>query len=336
MIQTSNSVYEKPRHYKNSTYWYWFSSWRLPGRKNPVEKYLGPSRQGRAITREEAMVRAEALKRRDLKRIESLPSPISKPLIRYPGGKSRMRDHITKHLDRFGSDRYVEPFAGGLGVGLHVIGGMKESWINDADFNIYAMWHSVIHNHKELIELVSGFSPSVDAFREFKLRLANHKAEDLVQTGFMKMALHQISFSGLGERAGGPQGGVLQKENKIGSRWSFPRIKKQITLSHAILKNTQCTCMDFEAVLKQASGYAIYCDPPYYKRGNDLYAQRFSKEDHLRLAKVLQHKKMWILSYDNVAKIRSLYAPFASIEEVAVKYSINNPIQKKELIIYKD
>ena len=278
------------------------------------------------------MERAAALKRRDLKRIQGLPSPISKPLIRYPGGKSRMRDHIIKHLDQFGSDRYVEPFAGGLGVGLHVIGGMKESWINDADFNIYALWHSVIHKPKELIELAAGFVPSVDAFREFKFRLANHKAEDLVQTGFMKMTLHQISFSGLGERAGGPMGGVLQKENKIDSRWSFPRLKKQITLSHNILKNTQCTCMDFEAVLKQTSEYAIYCDPPYYERGNDLYAHRFSKGDHLRLAEVLRHKKKWVLSYDDNEKVRSLYA-FASIEEVDVRYSINNPLHKKELII---
>lgn len=329
MIQDSISVYEKPRRYKDSTYWYWFSSWRLPGTKNPIEKYLGPSRQGRAITRKEAMEKAAALKARDLKRIRRLPSPISKPLIRYPGGKSRMRDHIIKHLDRFGSDRYVEPFAGGLGVGLHVIPGMKEAWINDADFNIYAMWHSVIHRPKELIELAAGFTPSVEAFREFKFRLANHKAEDLAQTGFMKMALHQISFSGLGERAGGPL-------RDVGSRWSFPRLKKQITLSHAILKKTKCTCMDFEAVLKEASGYVIYCDPPYYKRGNDLYAHRFSKADHLRLAEVLRHKRQWILSYDNVASIKRLYTPFASIEELDVNYSITKPMQRRELIIYRD
>lgn len=92
--------------------------------------------------------------------------------------------------------------------------------------------------------------------------------------------------------------------------------------------------MDFEAVIKQSPGHSIYCDPPYYAKGNSLYAQRFSKEDHLRLAAVLRHRNGWVLSYDAVEEIRNLY-DFAIVEEVDVKYSITNPAIRKELIIYK-
>jgi DNA adenine methylase len=340
MILKRLSVYEKPRKKLGVTYWYWFASWRLPGKRSPVERYLGPSQQGDKISKDQAMARAVALKSRDLKKIQKPPVP--RPFLRYPGGKTRMKSHIIKYLNQFESDKYAEPFCGGLGIGLHVIPRKDESWVNDMDFNIYAMWHSVIYKPKELIELAGNFTPSVEAFKEFKIRLSNHKSEDLVQVGFMKMALHQMSYSGLGERAGSPIGGFLQKKKNseeaskylVDSRWNFPRIKNQINICHAILKNTKCTCMDFEAVIKQASGYAIYCDPPYYEKGNELYAHRFSEDDHRRLAETLKHRENWVLSYDDTAKIREIY-DFAAIEEVDVRYSIKNSMQqKKELIIH--
>ncbi len=283
-----------------------------------MERYLGPSRQGKKISREEATRRASILKARDLRKI-----PVAGPLVRFPGGKTKLQDSIVKYLD---GDRYVEPFAGGLGIGLNVITGKKESWINDADFNIYAMWSSVIHHPKKLIGLASDFTPSVDAFKEFKTRLSNHETQDLVQIGVMKLAMHQMTFSGLGER-GGPLG-------EIGCRWNFQRIKKQILLCHAILRNTRCTCMDFEAVIKQApQGWSIFCDPPYLENGNAIYAHRFTKEDHVRLAEVLRHRTGWVLSYDDNPEIRRLY-DFATIDEVDVRYSINSAAKKRELVIH--
>jgi hypothetical protein len=75
-------VYEKPRYKKSKAYWYWFASWRISGKKSPVERYLGPSRQGKKISREEAARIAVELKARDLGLI-GLPTTALVPVSEF-------------------------------------------------------------------------------------------------------------------------------------------------------------------------------------------------------------------------------------------------------------
>lgn len=259
--------------------------------------------------------------------------------FRYPGGKSKLSNFILKHLDVYYKNNdleYREPFFGGGSIGLKFISSnpqWKKIWINDKDVGISDLWTSVIQYPQELKYLVKNFSPSVELFGIYKKELLEHndtyiEKDKIVQRGFKKLALHQISYSGLGTKSGGPLGGKEQKSKyKIDCRWSPDYICKKIDKLHTLfskleIKNNKCTSLDFEELIKCPGNCFLYLDPPYYIKGNELYQNGFTKDDHNRLADLLKSTEHpWILSYDDCEEIRSLYN-WAKIKSTAVNYTI--------------
>ena len=78
--------------------------------------------------------------------------------LRYPGGKSqiyrRVRDLIV--ANGFNNRTYVEPFAGGFGVGIALLKNniIRQAIINDLDIHIYHFWDAVLNQTEDLIELI--------------------------------------------------------------------------------------------------------------------------------------------------------------------------------------
>lgn len=150
--------------------------------------------------------------------------------------------------------------------------------------------------------------------------------------------MQQISFSGLGVKAGSPIGGRDQKgKYKVGCRWNGKRIRERIRNVSDMCKRKSilgCYNLDFGEVMKDCNGF-MYIDPPYYKQGNNLYKEGFSIGDHERLMGILKSSSnKWLLSYDDCEEVREMYK-WARIEEVGIKYSINSikENEKKELMI---
>lgn len=269
-----------------------------------------------------------------------------KSLMIYPGGKTKLLGEISKYLNVHSCDlEYREPFFGGGSVGLNFISDnpdLNNIWINDKDIGVACLWTSLIRHSKELKKRVKAFTPSVKAFYEFKEFLPTIKTcpnLQIVDVGFKKLAVHQMSYSGLGTMAGGPRGGREQKADyKIDSRWSPNYICGKIDkfcemFSSLQIRDDSCTNYDFEDVIQEDGNAILYVDPPYYVKGNDLYQCGFSHEDHDRLAKVLRKSSNpFVLSYDDCNEIQDLYS-WANIFTVGVNYSICNSRNKTELII---
>jgi len=269
--------------------------------------------------------------------------------FRYPGGKFKLRNEIIRLIKPQLNDsiEYREPFFGGGSIGLQLLEECPELlssvWFNDRDFGIAALWSSVIRYPDDIKQLVMSFAPALEEFYSFKKQLAqvNHcplQRKRLVNLGFQKLALHQMSFSGLGEMAGGPLGGKLQlSDGKIDSRWSPEFICNKIdrihqALSHKAVRGDSCSCLDFEEMI-DGDDSILYLDPPYYDQGTALYKHAFMVEDHERLARLLRHRKgFWLLSYDDCDEIRALY-DWAVVEVVPVTYSITGTRIKGELLI---
>lgn len=126
------------------------------------------------------------------------------------------------------------------------------------------------------------FVPSIEAFDKFKEELTNKDPvldSDVKKAnyGFKKLAIHQISYSGLGTKSGGPLGGREQKSDyKIDCRWSPDYICKKVDLLHErfsklSVRNNICTNLDFSKIIEDDKHSAIiYLDPPYYDKGQDL------------------------------------------------------------------
>ena len=272
-------------------------------------------------------------------------------LWRYPGGKSRLAKNIVKQLSQALGDRiteYREPFVGGGSIGLALLRthpGIERIRINDADPGVASFWATVIRWPDLIKSLIQGFTPSVAAFGEFKAGLqALDKVptgpEDIAMVGFMKLAIHRISFSGLGVMAGGPLGGRHQlSDGSIASRWNPARLCEEVDEAHRLFSRVEvvgnvCTCQDFEEVIEEDTETAlVYLDPPYYGAGPMLYQHAFTKDDHERLARLLKESKhSWLLSYDDCQAIRDLLS-WANVQEIDVGYSVNGCRCARELLI---
>ena len=277
--------------------------------------------------------------------------------FRYPGGKSKLGKVIYRYLSRYSRCdlEYREPFFGGGSVGLRFALGnyqCRRMWINDKDSGIANLWTSVIRYPNPLKQMVRDFVPSVEIFHKYRADLINSDGteSDVVSKGFKKLAIHQISYSGLGTKSGGPLGGREQKSKyKIDCRWSPDFICSKIDKLHRQfstleLRHRRCTDFDFVDLIRCEGDAFLYLDPPYYVKGNDLYQHGFSVEDHKRLKRALKASgNPWVLSYDDCPEIRELYK-WAKIDSVSAIYSITATKDKEsgerlsrtkdELLIY--
>jgi DNA adenine methylase len=266
--------------------------------------------------------------------------------FRYPGGKKKLCSVIFNEMKDYihEVEEYKEVFFGAGSVGIHLLNEFKDAnhnlkrlYLNDKDYNVYCLWKAVIFNHEELIEKIKSFTPKVENFYEFKEYLTSdwHHKNDEMETAFRKIAIHQISYSGLGTKSGGPLGGKEQKSKyKIDCRWSPDFMIKKILKLYDLFKDYEILVskQDFSDHINGENAF-VYLDPPYFEKGNELYQLSFSESDHVRMAQELKKSNSkWMVSYDDQPEIRELY-DWANIIEVNVKYSINTIREKQELII---
>jgi DNA adenine methylase len=275
-------------------------------------------------------------------------------IIRYPGSKARL---ISKIKGSFPESligplwansnhvRYYEPFFGAGAIGIDLLEWMPESCpvrISDYDYGIACLWKSVLEMHAELCGMVAGFTPSVEAFELYKGEDGREDIDPLI-VGFRKLALHQMSYSGLGVKSGGPLGGVAQSSDgyKIDCRWSAARLQKSITDAHGILSkfsDLRIERADFMRMLTDDPKAFYYLDPPYYEKGPILYKHFLSDEQHLSLARWAKSTRaQWVLSYDDHPFIRELYG-WADISAIEMTSTVSRCSEarrpkNKEIII---
>lgn len=281
-------------------------------------------------------------------------------IFRYPGGKKKLDNKIVESINKYYEEdvsristcSFVEPFVGAGAICRKIISQdfhPKKIIINDLDYGISSFWNSVIFYPEELIERTKDFIPTVDSFFEFKEYLSKKDINTypFIDVGFKKMAIHQISYSGLGVRAGGPLGGLSQDSKyPIDCRWNPDFIIRNIIKYNRIFKDIEikegCLNKDVIDVIKDCADKDVifYLDPPYFLNGKNLYLHYYIDEDHVSLMENLKKVKFpWILSYDAEEKIRELYE-WAYIEEVDVSCTINtkkgSKIKKEFLIVPAD
>lgn len=263
-------------------------------------------------------------------------------IIRYPGSKAKLVrqiretlpdwcqcdiEHVPMWMPPVGS-QYVEPFFGSGAFGLEVLEHVHRSvpvWINDLDYAMYAMWHSIVHEMPALVGMVRDFEPTTAAFYELKER-DGERSGCLATDGFHKIALHRMSVSGFGRMAGGPIGGRHQGgDYTVGCRWNPASIEQAIYNARETLRefeSLRITNMHVRDVLAEVTGSAlIYLDPPYYVKGGQLYAHNMSASEHAELASLLAATDAnWRLSYDDCPEVRELYS-WASFRELEIRYT---------------
>ena len=101
---------------------------------------------------------------------------------------------------------------------------------------------------------------------------------------------------------------------KIDSRFNLDELNRRIDRIARYKDRIHLSCKDaieFLSAHRFAKKCLTYLDPPYYQAGRRLYLNAYKPNDHLSLSEYIQKlKSSWIISYDDVPEILSLYKGF--------------------------
>ncbi len=268
----------------------------------------------------------------------------TKTPLRYPGGKQKLTPFIEDILNENNiTGNYVEPYAGGAGVGIELLLSKKIDHIhlNDSDFGIYAFWYSVINKTEELCRLISSASLTVEEWRLRQEIVSKCDRRKILELGFSIFYLNRCNRSGV--LSAGVIGGLDQTGNyKMDVRFSRNDLIRRIETIAVFKDKISISNLDAEDFIesyipKLSSDTLVYLDPPYYEKGSELYLNAYKKEDHSRLAKAIQRKikKKWVLSYDGVPDIINLYSKRRHFT-YDLQYTAARAYKGKEVFVFCD
>lgn len=261
--------------------------------------------------------------------------------LRYPGGKSCLTKHFIEiiKLNELSRKTYVEPFAGGAGAALSLLflEYIDSIWINDADYNIYCFWYSVINESKKFIAKIKKSQVDLATWKQAKKIISNPYEYSTFDVGFATFFLNRCNHSGVINA--GPIGGMKQT-----GKWKIDARFNKVDLINRISKianyKDRITISQFDAIQLfskiNIKDCFIYFDPPYYQKGKELYLNYYEHQDHVSLSKeILKIKTYWILSYDNIPIVNNLYQGKRK-KTFDINYSVNKVKKGSEIIFYSD
>lgn len=250
--------------------------------------------------------------------------------LRYPGGKGKLTDFvklILAHNDLIGGE-YIEPYAGGAGVAINLLldGYVRHVHLNDLNRSVYSFWRAIFESTERFCNKISNTPITIDEWclqKEIQLNPSKHSMFDL---GFSTFFLNRTNRSGIiraGVIGGKNQDGVW----RLNARFNKGELIERIQALRAFRK--QVTLYNFDAAVflqdvlpTLPRDSLVYLDPPYFVKGHGLYENHYSLADHETIAELVQAKVThpWLVSYDRVAEICSLYAKCSSLK-YGVSYS---------------
>jgi len=264
---------------------------------------------------------------------------ISLSPLRYPGGKSKLTNFLSEilKLNNLSNGLYIEAFAGGAGAALNLLLGeyVHEIIINDADYNIFCFWQTILENPEGFKKKINKIKVNLNTWKKQKKILEAPEKYEPYEIGFATFFLNRCNRSGILLNAG-PIGGYDQDGDwRIDARFNKEELVKRIERISFYRKRISIYHLDAIVFLKQivekqenVKKALVYLDPPYYVKGSALYLNHFDHKDHLELANYLKANLAfkWIMTYDDVAEIREMYK-----DKKQVKIYLNYSAQKVRL-----
>ena len=245
--------------------------------------------------------------------------------LRYPGGKNRLAPFIAKVcVDNGITGHYVEPYSGGAAVALFLLFEefVNRITINDSDRSIYAFWHSVLYDTDTLCEMINETPVTISEWGKQKEIQANKTNAKLIDLGFSTFFLNRTNRSGIIK--GGVIGGLNQLgQYKMDCRYNKEDLMKRIRKIASHKESIDLFNLDalqlIDIIIENNNNLEnalLYFDPPYYVEGHSLYTNYYKKSHHQIVSdRIRQMQNVhWIVSYDDAAEIRRLYADCRMIE----------------------
>lgn len=251
--------------------------------------------------------------------------------LRYPGGKSKMVEYVYSKIEGENIDVFVEPFAGGASVGLSLLeaGVINKLVISDKDYGIYSLFKTILDEPMFLIEKIKTSELThIDYFEAQNCIKNNYKGLSIYDAAWSCLVVNRLSYSGICKA--NPLGGKCGTKEQLLSRWSAKGLIDRIEKINNLKDKIEVLNEDGHDLIGDwywMDNTFIFIDPPYYKKGKDLYNMYFTSDDHIRLSILITGlyrefpgAKM-LVTYDDDNYIEDLYSGF-DIEKMNRKYCI--------------
>ena len=241
--------------------------------------------------------------------------------LRYPGGKARLADLLSDIITLNGLEScdYFEPFAGGAGAALKLLdsGTVSHVHLNDADRRVYAFWRSCTSQSELFAERILKSPVTIDEWRRQRSICSSPRKHNLFDLGFAAFFLNRCNRSGVLDGAG-PIGGYGQTGKwRLDVRFNRQELASRVLQLGRVRSKISLSNLDALVFLKQRlprgsdrKNTLVYLDPPYVQKGQRLYLNAYSRQDHRALTIYLRAQRLlnWFASYDDASLIRQLYA----------------------------
>lgn len=263
--------------------------------------------------------------------------------LRYPGGKTQIAPMIESIIQRLtpSVSTYIEPFAGGAGVALHLLLSEKVEAIiiNDYDKAIYSFWKAATTEPNKLIALIKNTTICIDEWHRQKA-IYDGATRYSVEYAFATLFLNRANRSGI--LSAGPIGGYAQDGHwKLNARFNPDTIIERIEKIAYYKKKIKVYNKEIRSFMNQIlprylSSSFIYFDPPYFHNAKRLYTNCLLPRDHKAIAEHIVNlpSSNWIVTYDDVEYIRGLYKG-CCIKQYDLKYCAAKKTRASEIMISK-
>lgn len=214
---------------------------------------------------------------------------MTKPILKWAGGKTQMLDKILPHVpEQYG--RYIEPFFGGGALFFYLE--PNNSIISDSNPELINVYKRVADDVEGVVAALKTFENTEEMY--YRIRSQNWLDLEPSYAAARTIFLNKTCFNG------------LYRVNKNGGfnvpfgRYKNPTICDETTLRQASrsLRQAAILCGDYLDILGENAkkGDFIFLDPPYVPVSKNADFKRYTKlqfreDDHRRLAKEVERLK---------------------------------------------
>lgn len=264
--------------------------------------------------------------------------------LRYPGGKSKFYDYIREILkcNNLIGETYIEPFAGGAGLAIKLLlnNDVKRIVINDFDPAIYSFWHSILYKTDDFCGLIDSTPITLDEWKNQRNTYMDNSDYTSLKLGFATFYLNRTNVSGVikgGVIGGQEQTGTYKMDARFNKENLIKKIKKISGYrDQIVLLNQDAKELLQPQRLRKYYKSFINLDPPYVKKGTQLYKNAFIEKDHRDLCKLISEcNRKWVVTYDICPLVAELYKKYRS-SYLDVTYSIQISKKAQEYVFFSD
>lgn len=263
--------------------------------------------------------------------------------LRYPGGKGKLARYVANVMEANGlcGGTYVEPYAGGAAVAISLLlsGHAKRVHINDLSPEVHAFWMAVLDDTEDLLALIRDTPVTMETWHAMRHILADEDASPL-ELGFATFFLNRTNRSGI--LSAGVIGGKHQSGKwKLDARYNKADLSRRIRAIADHRDDIHLHNEDARRLVKRlaprlAQLNLVYLDPPYFRKGQDLYLNFYEEDDHALLASTLKDlpsRVRWMLSYDAHPTIERLYRGYRGFS-YTLNYTAQERMRGREMIFF--